>query len=123
MTYEIFDFGFSVNFIQAANPIFTIFMIYKSMGGIVGESLYDNIGAFIIFFPFMVMPQLILSVYMMRNIYSEPQSLIDANMFNPEELQSGTVSNNMVIPIIIAIAFLSIGGGYLYAKKHAKKIR
>ena len=73
----------------------------------------------------MVMPQLILSVYMMRNMYSVPQSLIDANMFNPKELQPGSVSvsNNMVIPIIIAIAFLSIGGGYLYAKKHAKKIR
>ena len=95
-------------------------MIYKSMGGIVGESLYDNIGAFIIFFPFMVMPQLILSVYMMRNIYSEPQSLIDANMFNPEELQTGPFPNYMVIPTIIAITLLSIGGGYLKVKRFQK---
>ena len=41
VTYEIFDFGFSLNFIQAANPIFTVFMIYKSMGEGLGERLYD----------------------------------------------------------------------------------
>ena len=124
VTYEIFAFGFSVNFIQAANPIFTVFMIYKSMGRYLGEWLYkDGFGGMVLFFSFMVMPQLILSVYMIRNMYSVPQSLIEANMFNPKELQSGSVSKNMVIPIIISIALVSIGGGYLYAKKHAKKIR
>ena len=56
VTYEIFDFGLSVRFIQAFNPIFTVFMIYKSQAVMASEALYTNIVAFAIFFPFMVLP-------------------------------------------------------------------
>ena len=119
VTYEIFDFGMSVRFIQAFNPIFTVFMIYKNQAVLAGEALYTNIVAFAIFFPLMVLPQLILSMHMARNMYSKPQSLIDAQMFNPDELQPGLVSRNMVFPIIVAIALISFGG-FKFATRHAK---
>ena len=56
VTYEIFDFGFSVNFIQAANPIFTVFMIYKSMGAWLGDLIYQGLGFSKLVFSLMVMP-------------------------------------------------------------------
>ena len=70
----------------------------------------------------MVMPQLILSMHMIRNMYSVPESLIEANMFNPQELQSGPISKNMVLPIILAIILVSIGGGYFYTFLYARRI-
>ena len=54
--FEIFDFGFSLNFIQAANPIFTVFMIYKNVGAGGGELLYDDHVKFYKYFPFVVTP-------------------------------------------------------------------
>ena len=42
LTHEIFSFGFSVNFMQAFNPIFTVFMIYKSFGWWIGDMLYND---------------------------------------------------------------------------------
>lgn len=96
-------------------------MIYRNAGNYVGARLYDNIPNFIFYFTIVVMPQLILSLYMIRNMYAIPESLIDAQMFNPRELQPGKISKSMVLPIILAITMVSIGGGYLFAKKYAKK--
>ena len=57
---------------------------------------------------------------MFRNIESIPQSLIDAHMFNPYELKQGPISKDMVFPTIVTISLVSISGGYIYAKRHAK---
>lgn len=37
--YEIFEYGFSVNFLQAAHPIISVVMIYVNLGPIMGEIL------------------------------------------------------------------------------------
>ena len=73
------------------------------------------------FFPLMVMPQLILSIYIARNMYPVPQSLIEASMFDPKELKSGLVSKDMVFQIIITITLVSFGGGFIYAFLYAKR--
>ena len=39
--FEIFNYGYSTNFVQAFNPIFTVFMIYKGMGEVVGLVFYE----------------------------------------------------------------------------------
>ena len=94
-------------------------MIYKNVGMKGGELIYEGHPDFNRYFPFVVMPQLILSFFMFRNIHSVPKSLIDAQMFNSEELQPGPISKNMVLPIIIVIVLLSIGVGYFFAKRLA----
>ena len=58
VTYEMFDFGFSVNFIQAANPIFTVFMFYKYTGTWLGGKLYKSFGFFAFLLSFFLLPQL-----------------------------------------------------------------
>ena len=35
--YEIFYYGFSVNFLQAAHPILSVIMIYVNLGPVFGE--------------------------------------------------------------------------------------
>ena len=67
------------------------------------------------------LPQLLVSVMLYRNMKEVPQSLIEANMFKPQELQPGPIPHNMVIPTIVAIALLSVVGAYMYIKKYAKK--
>ena len=121
VSYEMFDFGFSVNFIQAANPIFTVFMIYKNLGTELGDILYENFCGFAFFLSILLLPQLIVSVILYRNIQELPQSLIEANMFKPQELKSGPIPHEMALPIIASIALLSVVGTYMYIKLFATK--
>ena len=90
--WEIFDFGFTVNFVQAANPICGVFMIYKAMGTMAGKRLYrafekreedsDQLiwDSLKYIFP-MIMPQVIICVSLWINMVEIPQCLIEAGLY------------------------------------------
>ena len=44
---EIFDFGFTLNIVQAASPLLSVFMIYKTLGPIVGQLVYVSISCYV----------------------------------------------------------------------------
>jgi len=55
---ELFYLKQSVTFVQAGNPIFGLFMVYKVIGVWIGEWVNDmGLSTFIFFFTFAILPQ------------------------------------------------------------------
>jgi hypothetical protein len=121
--WEMFDFGLSVNFVQAANPTVTAFMIYMGFAPRLGGEFYKQrnntitLIAFSIFFLLpMLMPQLIVSYLLWRNMEEIPQSLIDAGLYEVEEEK---IPKQYLVLINLTILVLSVVASMIYIKIYA----
>lgn len=102
----MFALGFTINFIQAFNPIFTVFMIY--MNG--AAKVIAKVPGWFILMP---LPQLLVSYLLWKHLVEIPQELIDAGLYEPEDPQNVTIPKGMVLPINIGITFFSIAVAFV----------